>query len=423
VERGGIGVVHAGWREYQQALVRRRAWRRRGSVAALLGAVVLGIATLARLVGADDRSAATVPALSERAAEFHLDPADWRRAETTDGRLVIRLPEGRLARLTVDPELQRRLDMILQRARPIAGAIVLLDPRDGRILGLASTSRDPDLGLVALRSTFPAASLFKLVTASAGLEAGTVTPTTTIRTVGGGLRRIRMEHVVDNPRRERRAMTIEQALARSNNPVFGKVAVKQVGSERLAEAANAFAFNRPIPFELPLGPSRAEVPDDPLGLGKTGAGFGEVTISPIHAALLAAAIANEGRMPRPWLVESVTDGDGRILHEGGPALLVAPTTPRTARALAEMMVDTVTRGTSRRAFRGFPLARQGEVAGKTGSISGRNPAGHYDWFAGFAPVDEPEIAVAALLVNGPRWQIKGSRAAREALEAYFQTRR
>lgn len=420
-------MARAGWREYQQALARRQAWRRRGSAAILIGALVLGIGTVAGLVGAEDRGdPGTSPrpdATLSGSVEFHLDPAEWRRTEMADGRLVVRLPEGRLARLTVDPELQRRLETILQRARPIAGALVLLDPRGGRILALASSSRDPDLGLVALRSTFPAASLFKLVTAAAGLEAGTVTPTTTIRTVGGGLRRIRMEHVVDNPRRERLAMTVEQALARSNNPVFGKVAVKRVGSERLAETASAFAFNRPIPFDLPLGLSRAEVPDDPLGLGRTGAGFGEVTISPLHAALLAAAVANEGRMPRPWLVESVTDAGGRILHEGGPALLGAPITPQTARALAEMMAETVTRGTSRRAFRGFHLARQGAVAGKTGSINGRNPAGHYDWFTGFAPIDEPEIAVAALLVNGPRWQIKGSRAAREALEAYFQSRR
>ncbi len=218
-------------------------------------------------------------------------------------------------------------------------------------------------------------------------------------------------------------MTIEEALARSNNPVFGKVAVKRVGAERLAAMAEAFAFNRPIPFDLPLAPSHAEVPDDLLGLGRTGAGFGEVAISPLHAALIAAAIANEGRMPRPWLVERVSDAAGRVVYEGGPALLGRPISARTARALTEMMAETVTHGTSRRAFRGFRVGRSRvAVAGKTGSLNGRDPDGHYDWFAGFAPVDEPEVAVAALLVNGPVWHIKGSAAAREALEAYFQGR-
>lgn len=421
-----------GWRDYQWRQLGRPHRARRRARTALGGAlaVVLGLVAYA---GRHD--AASLGAIAagrtevEASAEpepprplFALDPEALARVETVDGVALLPLPDGGRATLTLEPALQARLEAILARARPIAGAIVLLDPRDGRVLGLASTARDRRLGHVALRSGFPAASLFKLVTAAAGLEAGTVTPTTTIRTVGGGVRRLRPEHVKDNPRRERWAMTMEQALARSNNPVFGKVAVKRVGADRLAATAEAFGFNEPIPFELPLALSTADVPDDPLGLGKTGAGFGDVTISPLHAALLAAAIANEGRMPRPWLVAAVTAADGRVVYEGGPAPLGRPVRPQTARALGEMMVDTVTRGTSRRAFRGSRAARRGEIAGKTGSLNGKNPTGHYDWFAGFAPVTEPEVAVAALLVNGNLWHLKGSGAARAALEAFWQTR-
>ncbi|HWP35480.1 MAG TPA: penicillin-binding transpeptidase domain-containing protein, partial [Thermodesulfobacteriota bacterium] len=359
-------------------------------------------------------------AASAPAPGFPLTLTDWARLATDGGTAVVPLPGGLTARLTLDPALQERLTALLAQARPVAGALVLLDPRDGRLLALTSTTRRPTPVPVALASHYPAASLFKLVTAAAGLEAGTIAPTTTVRTVGGGLRRLRPEHLADNPRRERWAMTLAQALARSDNPVFGKVAVKRVGAERLALTARAFGFDRPIPFDLPLSPSRAEVPDDPLGLGRTGAGFGEVSISPLHAALVAAAIANEGRMPRPWLVERVTDASGRVVYQGGPALLGRPITPRTARALAAMMAETVARGTSRRAFRGFRETYGVDVAGKTGSITGDDPPGHYDWFAGFAPVDEPEVAVAALLVNGPRWHLKGSGAARAALAAYFE---
>ncbi len=401
-----------------------------------LGLAVLALAALATAVRGDRRAstaafvaqARTAAPAAEAAAplpasEFRLDPSDLAAIEVVDGFAVVSLPDGHRARLTLEPDLQRRLEKILTRARPIAGAIVMLDPRDGRVLGLASTARDRALGVIALKSEFPAASLFKLVTAAAGLEAGTVTPTTKIHTVGGGLRRLRPEHVRDNPKRERSVMTMEQALARSNNPALAKVAVKRVGTDRLAAAAEAFAFNRQIPFELPLGVSQADVPEDPFGLGKTGAGFGEVTISPLHAALLSAAIANEGRMPRPWIVESVTDAKGRVVYEGGPEALGRPVRAETASALAGMMVDTVTRGTSRRAFRGSKAARRGEIAGKTGSLNGTNPRGHYDWFTGFAPVDEPEVAVSALLVNGNLWHLKGSGAARAALEAFWQTRR
>ncbi|HEX7125518.1 MAG TPA: penicillin-binding transpeptidase domain-containing protein [Thermodesulfobacteriota bacterium] len=422
------------WRDYQRYGRRRRIVRRLSAVTGL-GLALLALAGLAATMR-DDRpgaggaflgqprtAAPAVEAAPDPASEFRLDPSDLAAIEVVDGAAVVALPDGHRARLTLDPDLQERLEKILARARPIAGAIVMLDPRDGRVLGLASTARDRALGVIALRSEFPAASLFKLVTAAAGLEAGTVTPATKIYTVGGGLRRLRPEHVRDNPDRERWVMTMEQALARSNNPVLAKVAVKRVGADRLAAAAEAFAFNRQIPFELPLGVSRASVPDDPFGLGKTGAGFGEVTISPLHAALISAAIANEGHMPRPWIVESVVDAKGRVVYEARPEVLVRTMRAQTASALAGMMVDTVTQGTSRRAFRDSRAARRGEIAGKTGSLNGNNPRGHYDWFTGFAPVDDPEVAVAALLVNGDLWYLKGSGAAREALEAFWQTRR
>ena len=421
------------WRDYQRYGRRRRLVRRLSAVTGL-GFALLALAGLAATMR-DDRSGSAfvgqprpvAPAVESAApnpaSELRLDPSDLAAIEVVDGAAVIPLPDGHVARLTLDPVLQERLEKILARAKPIAGAIVMLDPRDGRVLGLASTARDRALGVIALRSEFPAASLFKLVTAAAGLEAGTVTPATKIHTVGGGLRRLRPEHVRDNPGREHWAMTIKQALARSDNPVLAKVAVKRVGADRLAATAEAFAFNRQIPFEIPLGVSRANVPDDPFGLGKTGAGFGEVTISPLHAALLSAAIANGGHMPRPWIVESVVDAKGRVVYEARPEVLVRTMQAKTASALAGMMVDTVTQGTSRRAFRGSEAARRGEIAGKTGSLYGHNPRGHYDWFTGFAPVDEPEIAVAALLVNGDLWYLKGSGAARAALEAFWQTRR
>jgi cell division protein FtsI/penicillin-binding protein 2 len=426
-----------GWRDYQTLSGRRT--RGRFPAAAFLAALVLAVAGLASWLGGSGPAtsgAGARPAQASKAAalvgtaarvaawgatpEFRLDPGDLERIEAVDGRAVVRLPDGHRARLTLDLALQAAAQKTLHRARPIAGAIVLLDPRDGRVLALASTSRDGASGGVALRGEFPAASLFKLVTAAAGLEAGTVTPATTIHTVGGGLRRLQKEHVVDNPRRERWAMTIEQALARSNNPVFAKLALKKVGAGRLAKTAEAFGFNQQIPFDLPVTPSRADVPtdEDPLALGRTGAGFGEVTISPLHAALLSAAIANDGRMPRPWLVESVTDDHGRQVYEGKPSVLATPVNTRTASALTEMMKDTVTRGTSRRAFRGSLVTRRFDIAGKTGSLDGENPRGHYDWFTGFAPAEKPEIVVSALLVNGSLWHIKGSGAAREALEAW-----
>jgi penicillin-binding protein A len=89
-----------------------------------------------------------------------------------------------------------------------------------------------------------------------------------------------------------------------------------------------------------------------------------------------------------------------------------------AQALAGMMETTVTEGTARRAFRRpGPSLRDVTIAGKTGSLADKAPYRDYSWFVGFAPVDDPKFAVAAVVVNGPVWRVKASTVAREAFAA------
>ncbi len=93
---------------------------------------------------------------------------------------------------------------------------------------------------------------------------------------------------------------------------------------------------------------------------------------------------------------------------------------KVASALAEMMRTTVTDGTARKAFRRATSALRGvAVAGKTGTISDRDPYRDYSWFVGFAPADNPEVAVATVIVNERKWRVRAPAVAREALEAYF----
>ena len=91
-----------------------------------------------------------------------------------------------------------------------------------------------------------------------------------------------------------------------------------------------------------------------------------------------------------------------------------------ASALVEMMRTTVTEGTARKAFRRVTSALRGvSVAGKTGSLSDRDPYRDYSWFVGFAPADHPEVAVATVIVNERKWRVRAPAVARDALEAYF----
>jgi cell division protein FtsI/penicillin-binding protein 2 len=139
-------------------------------------------------------------------------------------------------------------------------------------------------------------------------------------------------------------------------------------------------------------------------------------------AMIMSAIASSGDMPRPILIERVEDKDGDPLYEAEPSKWRDTVLPETADAVLRMMVKTIESGTSRRTFGSAdstPLLQDMEVAGKTGSLSGWTPRMHFDWFAGVAPVGDPKLAVAALVVNDGRWKIKGSYVGKEAFNTYF----
>ncbi len=168
--------------------------------------------------------------------------------------------------------------------------------------------------------------------------------------------------------------------------------------------------------------SNGEVPSDEYHLARTGAGFGEVYISPLHMAMIMSAIGSAGAMPRPILIESVENKDGDPLYDAVPSKWRDTVSPETADMLLTMMVKTIEAGTSRRAFGdpgSTPLLRDMEVAGKTGSLSGWSPRMRFEWFAGVAPVGDAKIAVAALVVNNNHWKIKGSYVGKEAFSSYF----
>lgn len=361
-------------------------------------------------------------------AEAAVSPASWVKfplelKEPVDSHFEGGAPHGQRVVYTLKPDLQRTLEKVLQRYRVPYGAVVALEPSTGKILAMAAHSAvgHPDIRNFCQRATFPAASIFKLITASAALDLGLLTPDSQISYQGNMY--LLSPAKLD---RTRGALTpLEEALARSNNVVFGKVG-QIVGTDNLRKYARAFGFNRTLVKELPLEPSRAYIPSEAYELARCGAGFGEVTLSPLHGAMIAAAIANEGEMMLPTLIEEVRDANGERVYQAQPASLGRVIGRETARELGQMMQKTIRAGTSRRAFHvgGRPCFPNMAISGKTGSLSGTDPVGHYSWFVGFAPSEAPQVAVAALVINpgGGAARIKGSELARFALQAFFRGR-
>jgi cell division protein FtsI/penicillin-binding protein 2 len=332
------------------------------------------------------------------------------------GRWVAPAGDAR-AILTLDAALQARLTRALESYRVPWGATVLLEPATGRVLALAEHSRaEPARRGLALAALAPAASIFKIVTAAALLEQG-VGPDGEV-CYHGGKRRLQPGLLRDDPRRDRRCLSLSAAFGHSANVVFAKLADRDLDPALLRTAAERFLFNAPIPFSREVEVSTAEIPSDPFDVANTAAGFGEVKLTALHGALLAAIVANRGVMVPPVLVDAV---------EGGP-LPAAPAPWRVvdegvAGALADMMRETVTAGTARRAFRRVASSLRGvQVAGKTGSLADPSPYRDYSWFVGYAPADRPTVAVATVVVNDRLWHARATTVAKEALEAYFATR-
>ena len=124
----------------------------------------------------------------------------------------------------------------------------------------------------------------------------------------------------------------------------------------------------------------------------------------------------------PGLTNSIVDGHGVEKEPFTPRELRQLVTPETSASLKRMLSSTVLTGTSRKAFHdrsGRPLLHV-TIAAKTGSINGTDPKGHYSWFAAFAPIQNPRIALVALVINPDKWKIKASQVGAEALEEFFK---
>ena len=169
--------------------------------------------------------------------------------------------------------------------------------------------------------------------------------------------------------------------------------------------------------------SKADIPGDRLELARASAGFWHTHISPLHAALIMQSLAQKGAMLRPYIVDQVESNEGEILHKAKTQYLAHTVSEGTAKILLEAMKTTVKRGTARKSFkdgRGVPYVPGVEVTGKTGTLNGSKPYRAYTWFVGAAPADKPEVVVAALIINSPKWRIKASQAAAMVFQKYFE---
>jgi len=352
---------------------------------------------------------------------------------------VVDAPNGETAVLTVDAGFQQHLEAYFARYQVPEAGLVALDPTTGRVLAYVShRGRDTAPADVARDASAPAASVFKIITGAALLDAG-VRSTEQV-CYHGGESRLVASLLDPNPALDRTCATLAEAMGGSLNAVVARLPDPHLDApplERFAPRfglrpgpplggyAHPFGFGQALPFDLDTTPSDTEVPSGRLEFARTSAGFWHSHMSPLHGALIAATVASGGTMPRAGIVDRVLDREGHVVHRFEPSAYRQVIGRDTATALNRMMRLTVSRGTARRSFHddhGRPFLPGIAVAGKTGTLSSERPYRGYTWWVGFAPADHPTIAVATLVVNTPEWRIKASHAAVEALRYWLVTR-
>lgn len=325
--------------------------------------------------------------------------------------------------LTLNPALQEHAEDLLAKFKVPWGAIVAIEPATGKVLALAGHSEVNKSGgqNVVSQSTFPAASLFKIITAAAAVETSGITADTNIH-YRGGTYTLNKHNYLPNAKSDRVQMKLSTAMGKSCNPAFARVALNNLSVEILTQYAANFGFSKNLTIDFPVSPSTLSLRHDRYDFARTAAGFGDAYISPVHAASIAAALGNKGLMMRPYIVDSVVDRSGLIKVKKGVQVLDQIVLESTAEEVIRMMETTTTEGTGRKQFRvASPQLKKVSIAGKTGTLSGVNPKGRYYWFVAVAPLENPTLAIASLVIDNGTASINGVGLGRRFYEYYFQS--
>ncbi|MDI6781535.1 MAG: penicillin-binding transpeptidase domain-containing protein [bacterium] len=422
-----------GWRKYQKSYVKKRKgrggkglfwkkeWNKPCCMVLTLLLVVFCIShyhTSIRLASAAYLSKKLSGSCMRGAI---ISPASFK--QTSENEYTMNIGHKKKAISTLLPFLQNAAVDLFQQYKIPVGAVVALDPSTGAILAMASQGNNPinhRLPLT-LSSSYPAASIFKIVTLSAALEQEIIQPDDILKAT----KRLKYDGkwIQDSSNVSSGPISVGNALAKSCNTAFATMAI-DVGHPCLEKYAARFGFNSKLCPDMPVEVSSAVISDETYDIAASGAGFGDINMSPLHGALIAASIANKGKIMKPTLVKQIVNTEGKILATPSSQVMRTPITPETAEIIKTMMVQTVHgEGNAHKAFydrRGNPYLSGIKVAGKTGSLSCKSQPKNCTWFVGFAPADNPEIAIAVLIVNYDTWRAKACTVTRKLLEAYFE---
>ncbi len=347
-----------------------------------------------------------------------------------------RTPQGGAVDLTIQDKAQQIAYQALAGKR---GAVVALDPRTGAILALATApsfdpaqlathdfragsrayrqlSHDPASPLLdrAISQTYPPGSTFKVITTAAALASGRFTPSSQLP-APNELSLPQTTHKLQNFQGEQcnggGNISLADALRVSCNTAFGGLGLR-LGQSEIRKQANAFGFDHSL--SIPMGVARSSYPSN---LSKPEVAFSAIgqdsdAVTPMQMAMVAAGVANGGVVMQPYLVAKTLAPDLSTLSTASPHEFSRATSATVASQLTQMMQSVVTNGTGTAAQ--IPGV---SVAGKTGTAENQPGQPTHAWFIGFAPAQNPQVAVAVLIEHGGVGGTAAAPIAREVMQA------
>jgi peptidoglycan glycosyltransferase len=352
--------------------------------------------------------------------------------EELDGADCIELSDGKGPSYTLhtsfDKEYQRWVEKRLRRSMALGGVVVALDPRSGRILALATYNEDPERPEAFFWKAYPAASLFKVVTAAAALESGILEPKSVLDYTGRN-HTLYSRDLAQKTYPWSNKVTLRKAFAMSVNPVFGKIGIHSLGPKTLREYGAAFFFGQALPSEVPFETSRLHVPEDFFGIAEIASGFNRHTeMTALHAAWIGALIVSDGAAPVPWLVESAQSADGEEFYRHREGVPVRVLSPGTASDMQDLMEATIQLGTCSKSFRARrqdSRLRTVVFGGKTGNINNKTDTIKYDWFLGYGRTQSGshELALSVMMVHGRLLGHRANVMAYDLFKRYFRRKK
>ncbi len=328
---------------------------------------------------------------------------------------------------TLVEDYQNIVQKYLKRYNPDFAAVAVMNADTGALLVLESHIKNPDpeleQGHLALRAPFPAASISKIITASAAIDEGKAYAETVIPYNGRKSTLYRSNVNSTDVNKWTRHVSLRQAFAQSINTVFGKIGLFHLGGRDLLKYAESFGFNKSTKTDILIEDSKYILdPSKRWDTAESAAGFTHRTMmSPVHGAMIAATILNDGEMRTPYIIDNIRDENGKSLYSGKPSETSSVLVPYSARQMKLLMEETVLKGTSRKQFRGFAHKFEDlELGGKTGSLDGKNIRGRTDWFVGYAASDDLRLSIGVVTVHNKFWTVKSSYLARLFFEDVFR---